>query len=341
MRFNLSPRFDARNMALVSALVLSRTGIAPPRWLPPAVLLSIVPQAGFAHGVGLVGPGDLWTHWSLDSSVLAPLLVACWLYRRGESDLRGRLGRSARRLPAWRIAAFVGGVGALVVALLSPLDELSGTLLTAHMVQHALLVTVAPILILFGHPEIACFRGLPARWRRGLARDRNVRRLLSALGAISRPMPAAALHGAMLWLWHVPALFEAAGALPWLHWLEHVCFLATALLFWRGLVAGWSDRASAAVASLASLATLVHSGFLGALLTLGPAVLYPASTRGASLWGMTPLQDQQLAGVIMWAPMGAFYLAAGLALAARTLEPTGGRRGSRPVLDDLRPKPSP
>lgn len=279
-----------------------------------------MPRSALAHGVTPVGPADVWTHWSLDPLVLAPLLLAHCLYARGLADLRRRLGRTAPILPPWRVATFLAGGAALGVALISPLDELSGTLLGAHMVQHLLLVAAAPPLLVLGHPQIACLRGLPPRWRRGLARSPSARRVFEALGAASRPLPATALHGAMLWLWHAPGLFEAAAADPWLHRLEHLCFFGTALLFWRGLIGAVGTPAGAAVGSAAALATLVHSGFLGALLALSPVLLYPSSTRWSSVWGLTPLEDQQFAGVIMWVPMGAIYLTAGLALAARLLE---------------------
>jgi len=135
----------------------------------------------------------------------------------------------------------------------------------------------------------------------------------------------------MLWLWHAPVLFEAAAVDPWLHRLEHLLFFGTALLFYRGLVGAAETRSEAAVGCLTALATLLHSGFLGALLALGPALLYPASTRWSFVWGLTPLQDQQLAGVIMWVPMGAIYLAAGLMLAARLLQDPAGPHSPRPL----------
>jgi len=302
-----------------------------------SALFAVMPSPALAHGVGPIESGDLWTHWSLDPLVLAPLLIACWFYARGLTDLRVSLGRTAPKLPAWRVAAFLGGGAVVAIALISPLDELSGTLLSAHMVQHVLLVAVAPPLLVLGRPEVACFRGLPARWRRGLARSPGARRVRVVLGAAARPLPATALHGAMLWIWHAPLLFQAAAANPWLHWLEHFCFFGSALLFWRGLVVAAGTRTGAAVGSAAALISLVHSGFLAALLTLSPALLYPASTRWSSAWGMTPLQDQQLAGAIMWAPMGAIYLAAGLTLAARLLQAPEGRLAPSPMVAGLDP----
>ena len=207
----------------------------------------------------------------------------------------------------------------LVVALVSPLDALSDGLLSAHMLQHVILIAVGPPLLALGRPEIACFRGLPAQVRRGLARSPAWRALGNLFAAASRPLPATLMHGVALWLWHAPVLFEAAATSDVLHWLEHLFFFGTALLFWRGLVKAGRSPAKAVVGMAAALMTLVHGGFLSALITLSPAVLYPTASRGAALWGLSPLDDQQLAGVIMWVPAGAAYLAAGLLLAARLL----------------------
>lgn len=273
-----------------------------------------------AHGIAPVTPGDLWLHWTVDPLVVGPLLLAHWLYGRGFFALR-RLGLRRPAVPAWRAAIFLAGEASLVAALVSPLDALSGTLLSAHMAQHLLLVSVAPPLLVLGRPEVVCFFGLAKGVRRWLARDRLVRCVLSPLAVAARPLPATVLHGAALWVWHLPGPFEAAAAVPGLHWLEHLCFFGTALLFWHALIACAGRAAAAAAGALAALVTLLHSAVLSALMTLSPQVLYANATAWAPLWGLSPLEDQQLAGVLMWVPAGAAYLAAGLVCAARLLVP--------------------
>jgi putative membrane protein len=134
--------------------------------------------------------------------------------------------------------------------------------------------------------------------------------------ALSRPMPAALLHGLTLWLWHAPALFAAALEHHWLHALEHACFFGTALLFWRAVLDGRAGR-RAGPALAAALVTLVHGGLLGGLITLAPYPLYRPYVGGRGIWGLTPLEDQQLAGLLMWVPLGLSYLAAGLAVVSR------------------------
>jgi putative membrane protein len=234
---------------------------------------------------------------SFEPLVVAPLLFALWLYVRSFVHLRS-LQRVGLGL----------GMGALFVALISPLGALGETLLSAHMVQHALLVAVAPPLLLLGHPAALFVRGLPLRWRPAWA---GAARVFSML---SRPLPAAALHGFTLWFWHAPAAFDAALESAPLHLVEHASFFGTALLFWTAVMRMRGVHRSAA-ALAAAFATLVHSGLLGALITLSPYPLY----RGASL------EEQQLAGLIMWVPMGVAYLAACLYLASRLVAGAGLR----------------
>jgi cytochrome c oxidase assembly factor CtaG len=132
---------------------------------------------------------------------------------------------------------------------------------------------------------------------------------------------------ATLWIWHSPALFDAAVASDWLHWLEHLLFFATALLFWRAVIKAASGREAAAAALIACFMTLLQSGLLSALLSFARQALY--RTREPASWGMSPLEDQQLAGAIMSLPMCAIYLLAGLAMAFRLLTPPGSERSAR------------
>jgi cytochrome c oxidase assembly factor CtaG len=122
------------------------------------------------------------------------------------------------------------------------------------------------------------------------------------------------VHALALWLWHVPALFEAALTHPSVHVLQHSSFLGSALLFW-GSVFGRAPRRAGAVALASLFTTMVHTGALGALLTFSPTVWYPHYAQGAVL-GLGALEDQQLGGLIMWVPAGGAYLAAALAILA-------------------------
>jgi putative membrane protein len=288
-----------------------------PRVTTPALALAVLVAPAAAHGGGLpVTPPDLWTHWSLNPWTWGPLILLHTLYGHGVLKLWARAG-AGRGIGFGAVAAFLLGEAVLFVALISPLHELGGTLQSAHMAQHALLILVAPPLLLAGRPGAALAHSLPA----GVARSAALRRLTAMTKPLARPGIAALAHAVALWAWHAPPLYEAALLSPALHWLEHASFLATALMLWRAALA-----APAGPALIAMAITLLHGGLLGALLTLSNAPFYDWYVGRADLWGLSALDDQHLAGAIMWAPMGAGYLALCLIAAARFLprsEPAG------------------
>ena len=276
----------------------------------------------YAHAAGLpVGPAELWHHWSFDPFVLIPLLLAHWLYGRGVLRLWAKAGMG-RGIGYARVAAFVLGEAVLVVALVSPLDALSETLLSAHMSQHMLLVAAAPLLLLAGQPATAFAWAIADGRRQRLARDGVVRGLGGRLAWALRPLPAAVLHAVAMWLWHAPALFTAALENPFLHFLEHASYFGTALLFWHALERAARSPMTAPAGVAAAFLTLLQCGLLGTIITFAPAPLYAAGYGDtALLWGLSPLEDQELAGLLMGAPLMLLYILAGLRLAAVLLEP--------------------
>jgi putative membrane protein len=290
-----------------------------------------------AHGPGLLAPDTLWRSWNFDAAIFVPLLLALSLYACGLRQLWTRAG-SGRGVTYAHTLSFTLGAVVLFVALISPLDPLGETLLSAHMAQHALLLAVAPPLLLLGKPGMVFAWALPGRWRRDFLGSASWRSLTTSCDVLSRPFAAALLHGLGLWLWHAPAAFNAAVASHPVHALEHASFFGTALLFWRAVVAARSSR-RACPALGASFTTLLHGGLLGALITLAPYPLYAWYQGRAEFWGLSALEDQQLAGLVMWVPMGIVYLAACLLLASRLL--AEGRPGEAPVeavaVEKLRP----
>lgn len=272
-------------------------------WLAMGVVL---PGLARAHGTG-VG-------WDAPPSqalqVLLPLVAGGLLYAAGVA--RRRLGEGSAR-QALRGAAFFTALALLLVALVWPLDAWAQVSFAAHMAQHMVLLALAPPLLLLGRPGAAWLRALPARWRAAAVRPRRWpaaaawRRISGALAA------TAVLHGAVLWGWHLPVFFELALRSAWIHWLEHVTLLAAGVLYWRALLRARGVAAGWAMVSM--LATVIHSGLLGALLALSPRVLYPTYAQVSA----AALEDQQLAGLIMWVPMGTVYLVAALVFAARAL----------------------
>ena len=133
------------------------------------------------------------------------------------------------------------------------------------------------------------------------------------------PLVAWMLHAAALWAWHAPAFFEAALARPGIHTLQHASFLVSALLFWWTVFGNTARGERSAHALLSLFTTMVHTGALGALLTLAPGIWYPSYIESTSALGFDPLQDQQLGGLVMWVPGGLAYLIGGLVVGARWL----------------------
>jgi putative membrane protein len=254
-------------------------------------------------------------------AVLAVLLVvvaALWLIG---------IARSRLRPPPARLASFTLGWLALILALHGPIDELARRSLAGHMVQHMLLIAVVPPLLVGGAPLAAMLRALPTRARSAAAR------LYAAAerALVARPLAAGLVHGATLWLWHLPGPYQAAAANPALHHLEHATLLLSATWFWATLLAP-ARRGGGGFggALMAALVTVMHTGMLGALLTFAPSPLYPG--HPSRLSALSALQDQQLAGLIMWVPGGFAYTLAIVVLGLAWLNALPSERGSRSAL---------
>lgn len=238
--------------------------------------------------------------------------------------MRSRLGVRARRRR--RGAALAGGLAAVAVALLSPVHSASEALVSAHMVQHLLLILVAAPLLVMGRPGRALLMALPRPVRRSAAAAVIARATRRTGRVLTRPVPAWIVFTIALWAWHLPAAYSAAVRSEVLHGVEHLSFLGTAMLAWSVAV---RERAGEGLGALGRalflLATALQSGLLGALLLFAPTPLYPVHGLGPASWGLTPLEDQQLAGAIMWIPPGAVYLAVSAALLLRWFRSTDAR----------------
>jgi putative membrane protein len=275
----------------------------------------------FAHSSGAAsGPQDLLHHWSFDPFVWVPLLLAHILYVWGVFRAWARAGVN-RIIHLWRAVCFMAGELVLVVALISPLDPLGETLLSAHMAQHILLAAVAPPLLALGYPVLAWTWAFPQHWRR-IGATAPVRAFVNAIDVLTRPVTATVASAFVLWFWHAPALFESALEVEWIHTLEHASFFFTSLLLWQAALA---RRTSPVAASIVILVTFIVSGMLGGLLLLAPTPVYGWYGDLALLWDLTPLQDQQLAGLAMWVPAGGVYL---LAFAVFALRAAAGPRSA-------------
>jgi putative membrane protein len=296
--------------------------------------------AGLAHARGLVPPGEAWTTWNPDPWILLGLAALAGTYLLGVRRLWARAGKG-RGLPPWRVGAYLSGIWILVLALVSPIDPLGETLFSAHMVQHMLLMVVAAPLLVLGRPHIGWLWALPRRHLRALAPYWNgaqggraaggaVGGARSAWRGLTHPVTVLVLHVGALWIWHIPAFYEAALGSSLLHSLEHASFLGTAVLFWwaldrSGRGGRWPGYGAAV---LYVFATALQAGALGALLLFAPSPWYPAHAEGAALWGLDLGVDQQLAGAIMWIPGGIVYAGA-MALLFVAWMRRSGRDGER------------
>ena len=245
--------------------------------------------------------------WDLQPWVIASLAVACFGYARGLRRLPP--ARRGRIFGAWRVAAFCAGIAVLAAALLSPLSSLDDQLFSAHMAQHLLLMLVAPPLLVCSRPIMAWMCALPTAPRHAVAGLWSRRRgLQRGTAMLMNPLSVWVLASATLWFWHLPAPYRWAAAHEGVHVLEHFLLFATSLMFWSVVIEPYGRRQVAYGLCLMFVAAFsVQMGMLGAILTFAARPLY--LDPGASLpWGFSPLDDQQLAGVVMWVPVGLVHL---------------------------------
>jgi putative membrane protein len=283
-----------------------------------SLLLLSVAMPAFAH------PGHAHTATRLPAADSWNVVTALSLALLGAVYLIGllRLWKSAggrKTIRGWQALAFAAGCAATSVALLSPLDRWSDILFSAHMAQHEILMLAGAPLMVLGRPFIAILWAFRPDTR--LAVGAMMRRPLPAMlwEGISGPFTVLILHAVVLWGWHLPFLFEAALHNETIHAFQHLGFFVTAALFWWALIHGRYGRLGYGVAVLYVFATAMHTEILGALLTFDSRSLYPTHAQRTAAAGISPIADQQLAGVLMWVPFGAVFVLIGLALFAAWL----------------------
>lgn len=271
------------------------------------LLVLSLPTSALAHGYGPLAPSQFWSAWNWDPVLLLNLAILSGLYGSGAARLRGRPGAWPASLK-WRAAAFAAGLTTIFVALVSPLDALSDQLSAAHMVQHMLLMLVAAPLLIVAGTGTMVFWSLPLAWRRGLGQISR-----SALGqTFSRirrePLTIWFLHALVLWAWHVPFLYQAALRDRIVHDVQHLSLFAAGYLFWEIVLGPRGPRPNPGLGILYLFTTTLHATALGALMALSPRVWYSAYAGRTEAWGWTPLEDQQVAGFIMWMPACSVYV---------------------------------
>jgi putative membrane protein len=264
----------------------------------------------------------IFAEWSFDPGIVIPLAITALFYLIGQ-----------RAATARQRAFFWTGWAVLTLALISPLHEMGEQLFSAHMAQHEILMLIAAPLLVLSRPLVPMLHGMPFEWRRTVGRWSKTRPVRSLWKRITDPFTAWWIHAAALWIWHFPPLFDATIGNEWIHAAQHLSFFLSALLFWWSLFYA-RGRNPYGSGVLYVFTTAIHTGILGALLTLTTRLWYPAYANSTAAWGLTPLEDQQLGGLIMWVPASLVYIAAGLILFAawmRASDSEGARGRYRTV----------
>jgi len=261
--------------------------------------------------------------WSAPLGVELALCFTVLVYARGWSSLRATF---LNLISVGRLAAFVVGIVSLWIAIGSPMEAFDDMSPSVHMVQHLLLMAIAPPLILLGAPALPLLHGLPRSITRNVVGPILRWRAVKCSGRF-------ATHPAICWLaataalvgWHVPAVFELALRSEWLHELEHACFFSAGLLFWWPVVQPWPSTAIWSRWSMplylfcATLPCDVLSGFLA----FCDRVVYSSYASAPRIFDLSPLQDQECAAALMWVFVTVIFLVPAVVITLQILSPQG------------------
>ena len=295
-------------------------------WIAVVAFL-VLPVAARAD-VGSSVTRENWpTMWVWEPGIVAGLFASAAFYVSGLRWLRRATHAPAKlRREAWWFSA---GWVLLAVALVSPVHALGSVLFSAHMTQHELLMVAAAPLLVLGRPGLVWLWAIP----RGTARHITgaITRMLGPLRHwLGHPSAAWLAQTIALWAWHAPRLYDKAVEHPLIHALQHACFLGTAVWFWHTVFFGPRRRAGYGMAVVYLFTTALHSGALGALITFARDPWYTHYIGTAPSWGLRPIEDQQLGGLIMWVPSGLAYIIAALALFAQWMTDTDSPGATAP-----------
>lgn len=256
--------------------------------------------------------------WTLDPVLVVPLALALLIYLIGWR----RLSQRASSPP--RPAIFLSGWAVLTLSLVSPLHEAGERSFTMHMIEHELIMLLATLLLAASASGGVLAWGLPRPLRQGLAG--SWKSPLQALWRrLTEPVTATVIQGAVMWAWHAPPLFDRAlDSFGW-HVAQHACFFLSALLFWWAMLHPRSRSTGYGVSAACLFATSLIGGALGALMSLSSSPWYADyAAMGMTGIGLDPVDDQRLAGLIMWIPGGAFHGMAALVLCYKWLKSSEG-----------------
>ena len=280
------------------------------------LLIGLLPFSTLAHVVN-VSLSSQYSFLSIDPVSALLLLIIAVCYFRGSRKIGKRIAskqQEYRRQVRW----FWFGWLTLAIALISPIDSIGEQLFSVHMVQHEMLMMIAAPLLVLSRPEQTILRGgqgfLTPIFHGLTGRSP---RMLRFYRQLATPLWGWLIHFFGLWLWHLPFLLNASLTSSWVHSLQHATFLLIAWVFWYSVFRLDKSNSMSAVISL--FTTGIHASLLGALLTFSPSIWYSPYAHTTQQWGLSPIEDQQLGGLIMWMPAGIVFIAAALVTLARLL----------------------
>jgi putative membrane protein len=265
-----------------------------------------------AHTILATAPSDRAGNAAIVGAVIG---LAALGYGVGLRRLWYRGTRGHRDL-VLRAVAFAGGLAAVGVALLSPLDRWGAQLFALHMIQHEILMLIGAPLLVVGRPLPLWLWALSGRARTWIAQLAHGRSVQVVWTALLSPIVAWLLHALVLWIWHAPRLFEGALRHETVHDIQHLSFLVSALVFWAAMVEA-RKQAQQGAAIVYLFTTTAHTSVLGALITFATRPWYAAYLQTPRDWDLSALEDQQLGGLIMWVPGSLVYVGIALALLVR------------------------
>lgn len=268
-------------------------------------------SVAWAHATG--DHADYDFGWSFEPWVLLPLLATALLYYTGIGQFNKR-GKAGRRI---KTALFWTGLVSMALALMSPLHTYGTHIFTAHMVEHEILMVIAVPLMVAAQPGPILLWGMPPALKEFTVRLIQNKSMQRFWGGATELWSATVLHAVVLWLWHLPNLFQAAVKSEAMHILQHLSFVLSALLFWFAVMDRDRRHYEQGLAALALFFTSLQAGLLGAILTFSSRLWYPNAPDPFPISGLTRYEDQSLAGLIMWVPACTIYVIAALILLAR------------------------
>src|SRR5262249_53696684 len=260
------------------------------------------------------------TSLGVEPWIVIPAAGAAALYLRGWVTLRHRM---PARFSARHAIAFLAGLGAVLVAASALLDASGHRFLWAHMIQHMLLMAVAPPLIWMGAPVAPILLGLPRTVRHRVAQGLAWPPVRRSLARLTHPAPSFAFFVVAFWAWHVPALYDLALQSDVWHHVEHICFIAAALLFWRPVVLPWPARSPWPRWAMVPYLVLadMQNNVMAAIFTFSDRVIYAGYATDAANRAGPALEDQAIAGLIMWVPGSLLFLVPAVWLVLTALTP--------------------